>query len=133
MKHTYDLAYDPPIPVLQIRLFTPEWSLYTPLLSAIVDTGADATLVPLPYLHEIEASVEGQSGLRSQWGERRIVNLYLVDLEVEEITLPSVWVVGDDRSEEVVLGRNVINRLKILLDGPAATSELINPSTRKYL
>ena len=89
-----------------------------------MDTGADGTLVPIKYLREIEASVEGQVGLRSQWGERRIVNLYLTD--VEQTILQSVWVVDDDIGEEVVLGRNVLNRLRLFLNGPSFSSELLD-------
>jgi len=32
--------------------------------------------------------------------------------------LPGIYVVRDELSEEVVLGRNVSNRLRLLLDGP---------------
>jgi predicted aspartyl protease len=118
MKRAYNNQYVPPVPVLQVRLSTPEWELKTELLVGIVDTGADGTLVPVEYLQQIQASVEGHSGLRSQWGERRSVNLYLVDVEIEGLILPGIWVVGDDLSDEIVLGRNVLNRLRIFLDGP---------------
>lgn len=126
MKQIYDHSYTPPVPVLQVRFSTPEWELQTDLLLAIVDTGADGTLVPVEQLKQIKASVEGQSGLRSQWGERRVVSLYLVDIEIEDLTLPGVWVVGDEIGAEIVLGRNVLNRLQLLLDGPAEITKIVN-------
>lgn len=55
--------------------------------------------------------------MRSQWGERRRVLLYLVDVKIGEITLPGIEVVGDELSTEIVLGRDVLNRLRVLLDG----------------
>ncbi len=124
MKYAYDEFYFPAIPILQIRLSTPEWNLQTTDLPAIVDTGADATLVPLKYLLDIEATIGGRNRLRSQWGERREVNLYLVDLEIEQAILPGIWVIGDELSDEVILGRNVLNRLRLLLDGPAGKTTL---------
>jgi hypothetical protein len=57
--------------------------------------------------------------MRSQWGERRQVLLYLVDVLIGEITLPDIEVIGDELSDEIILGRDVLNRLRILLDGPA--------------
>jgi predicted aspartyl protease len=126
MKQSYNQDYFPPIPVLQVRFSTPEWDLRTETLEAVVDTGADGTLVPVKYLQQIEASIEGHSGLRSQWGERRVVNLYLVDIEIEGLTLPGMWVVGDGVSDEIVLGRNVLNRLQLLLDGLTNTTEVLN-------
>jgi hypothetical protein len=62
--------------------------------------------------------------LRSQWGERRAVFLYLVDLQIGELTLPGIYVVGDELGEEIVLGRNVLNQLRLLLDGPAGLTQL---------
>ncbi len=59
MKQIYDREHLPPMPVLQIRLVTPEWELRTEPLQAIVDTGADGTLVPIKYLRHIKASVGG--------------------------------------------------------------------------
>jgi hypothetical protein len=125
MKQSYNQDYSPPIPILEVRISTPEWELYTELLQAIVDTGADGTLVPIEHLQKIEASIEGQCGLRSQWGERQLVNLYLVDVEVGQLTLPGLWVVGDEVGDEVVLGRNVLNHLRLLLDGPAETIDTL--------
>jgi len=126
MTHLYNADYDPPIPVVNVRFSTPAWSLYTDSLQAIIDTGADGTLAPIKYLQAIEAIAEGQLGLRSQWGERRIVNMYLVDTEIEGVTLQSIWVIGDDQSDEVIIGRNVLNRLKLLLDGPMLLSEILD-------
>ncbi len=63
--------------------------------------------------------------MRSQWGERRRVYLYLVDLQLETLTLPGIYVVGDDQGDEVVLGRDVLNRLRVLLDGPRRVSQVL--------
>jgi hypothetical protein len=37
---------------------------------------------------------------------------------VSELTLSGIHVVGDELGDETVLGRNVLNRLRLLLDGP---------------
>ncbi len=86
-------------------------------VNAIIDTGADATIVPVRYLRQIAARRSFEATIRSQWGERRRVYLYLVDLQLETLTLPGIYVVGDDQGDEVVLGRDVLNRLRVLLDG----------------
>jgi len=48
----------------------------------------------------------------------------LVDIEANGMTLPGMLVVGDDTGDEVVLGRNVLNRLHLALDGPAQVAEV---------
>ena len=72
--YAYDSAYDPPIPVCHVTLMLPTTDRRVEL-SAIVDTGADGTIVPIRYLRRIEARRAFEAGLRSQWGERRTVYL----------------------------------------------------------
>ncbi|MBN1659448.1 MAG: hypothetical protein JXA93_13675 [Anaerolineae bacterium] len=89
-----------------------------------MDTGADGTLVPQYYLDGIGARPVMETGLCSQWGERRVVYLYLVSVRIGDIELPGTYVVGDEQSDEIVIGRNVLNELKIWLDGPQAVSRI---------
>jgi hypothetical protein len=47
------------------------------------------------------------------------VRTYLVDVEVGPFTLPGIEIVGDEAADEILLGRDVLNKLRVLLDGPA--------------
>ena len=49
---------------------------------------------------------------------------YLVNLRIRDINLPGIYVVGDDRANDIVIGRNVLNQLKIRLNGPEQVIEL---------
>ena len=119
----YDQAYDPAAPVCQVTLSVSSTGRLASMM-AMIDTGADASIVPVSYLRQIVARRAFEASLRSQWGERRRVYLYLVDLHLENLTLPGVYVVGDDQGDEVVLGRDVLNRLRLLLDGPKQVAQL---------
>jgi len=48
----------------------------------------------------------------------------VVDLELDGLRLPSIFVVGDEQGDEIVLGRNVLNKLRLFLDGPANLTEI---------
>ncbi|MFQ5859514.1 MAG: hypothetical protein ACE5LU_28280 [Anaerolineae bacterium] len=39
--------------------------------------------------------------------------------------LPGISAVGDDQGDEIILGRNVLNQLRLLLDGPANITEVL--------
>jgi predicted aspartyl protease len=91
---------------------------------AIVDTGADSTLIPQSLLDEIGAPFSDEARLRSHWGEWRNVSLFTIDLGVEGLRLPGVEVIGDEQDQEIIVGRNVLNRLRLLLDGPAGRIEI---------
>lgn len=114
----YDAAYEPAMPVCRVTIVSAATGRRV-TADAIMDTGADATIVPISMLRPIGARRVFETGLRSQWGERRSVFLYLVDLEINGVTLPAVYVAGDEVGREVVLGRNALNKLVVTLDGPA--------------
>ena len=120
----YNAQCDPPLPVCDIVLTVPATGLRA-TLTATIDTGADGTIVPIRFLRQIGARRAFEASLRSQWGERRVVFLYLVDLQTGGITLPGLYVVGDELGEEAILGRNALNRLRLLLDGPAALTRIL--------
>jgi predicted aspartyl protease len=93
-------------------------------IEAVIDTGADATIIPVRHLRQIGARPTFEGHLRSQWGERREVFLYLVDLRIGGLLLPSSFVVGDDQGDETILGRDVLNKLDIRLKGPKRLTEI---------
>jgi predicted aspartyl protease len=119
MRFNYAPAYTPPAPIVELWLGVPEMTPAIGPLVALIDTGADGTLVPAHYLRAISSLAPvDRKWLRSQWGEPRLVRLYLVDIELAGVRLPDIEVVADPVGNEVVLGRNVLNRLRIVLDGP---------------
>jgi hypothetical protein len=120
----YSRNYFPPAPTVDLTLITAAEFLRIGPLQAIVDSGADGTIVPIHYLEEIQAPPTVEMVIRSQWGERRNVLLYLIDLQIGDLTLPGVEVVGDELSEEVVLGRDILNLLRVVLDGPREVVEV---------
>ncbi|HZY41555.1 MAG TPA: hypothetical protein VFF59_06105, partial [Anaerolineae bacterium] len=126
----YSSTLFPPAPVLELRLSAPRETAYEVVLSALIDTGADFTLVPLDWLLRINAPESRSANVRGLWSEQRQVTTYLVDLHLEIGVLPGIEVVGVDHEEgedlEIVIGRNVLNQLILLLDGPHQQIDLLN-------
>ncbi|MFP4395561.1 MAG: hypothetical protein ACLFTI_09885 [Anaerolineales bacterium] len=126
MNYEYDVNYTPPAPTLGLYLSVPERDTTLGPLSGIIDTGADGTLIPTVYLKELRASPIDDAWVRGQWDEWRSVLMYMVDVRVGTTTVPGLHVVGDVRGDEIVLGRNYLNRLRLLLNGPAAITQLLD-------
>ena len=124
MKFAYNTDYVPPAPHLEIRLAVPDEAFRMTPLAVLVDTGADATIVPLRYIEPLGVQIDNRKTLRSQWGERRIVDVYLLDVQVGDLRLPLIEIIGDERGTEAILGRSVLNRLTMVLDGPKQTLEI---------
>ena len=113
------------MPVLEIRLGYPEESLSLGPYTAIVDTAADGTIIPIQLVERLEAPFVDDVRLSSQWGEWHKARMFTVDIGIGSLCLPAVEVVGDERGSEIILGRNVLNRLRLLLDGPAAVTRVL--------
>lgn len=100
--------------------------------SALLDSGADATLVPTSLATQMGIAEGRRIAIRSHFGERRFARMYMISLRVEGILLPSIYVVGD-AGDEIILGRDVLNKLPLFLDGPSHQTDLLDDATAKRL
>jgi predicted aspartyl protease len=126
MKFPYNNVSQPPIPMIEISLSLPGGDHKTDTLYAILDTGADGSLVPQSYIETLSATYVDEVMLRSQWGEWRAAAMYLIDVHIGDRTLPGVYIVGDEMGSDIILGRNVLNSLRLLLDRPARQVEVLD-------
>ena len=123
-----------PVPVLGVRfLRLAESSSATHVYQAIIDTGADMTVAPADILRDLHAQAVQETNLVSQWGDRHPVVLYLVDVEVDGHRFPGVLVAGDEDAGEIILGRNLLNMLPLLLDGPRQQTRLLDGAQIRHL
>ncbi|MCB0084399.1 MAG: retroviral-like aspartic protease family protein [Caldilineaceae bacterium] len=118
-------------PSLPTTIHRDSGEIISPQLPALVDTGADATLVPARYLRNQQLNVLQLANIRSYWGEPRTVTIYLVSLTVGGEHLPGNDVVADETGDEIILGPNVLNRLILLLDGIQRQTDLLTRRPRR--
>ena len=118
MAFPYSARYQPPMPAVEIALGAPEADYSLGPLPAILDTGADITVVPQEYLIQLDAPIVAGGYLRSPWGERQSVKIYEINLRIQGHALKHVEVASEPGGREVLLGRNVLNSLNLQLDGP---------------
>lgn len=122
MSYTeYTSAYFPPAPILDVVLVAQPQGNRSDAVAGFVDTGA--SIVPLYLLKQIGARYVTEQRVRSYFGEARDVRTYLVDVVIDDITLPAIEVVGDT-VDETLIGRDILNRLRIVLDGPRQKIEV---------
>ncbi|MEM7533852.1 MAG: aspartyl protease family protein [Chloroflexota bacterium] len=119
-KHNYSSHYFPPAPVLSVHLVVLEESVRIGPYDALIDTGSDGTFVPTFLVEELDLPVEYMTNVRSHLNERLIsVSVHKVDILLyDTIKLPSIDVVAHDEDDEIILGRNLLNKIHLYLDGP---------------
>lgn len=119
----YDTNYIPAMPTIEIRIGR---ALRNPTLelTALVDSGADGTIIPVSHLKRLQARKAGKTWMTGTTGERAQVDLYQVSLQFGPYRQGRLEVVGDTRNDEVILGRDVLNHLIVTLNGLAHVVEV---------
>lgn len=113
----------PPAPILNIRLGQIEEPPSERVFQALVDTGSDFSLAPRRFLVDLEIPEYEVATVRGLWGPRQQAMMYIVDIHLEDRVIPAVEIVGVPdggsafENEEIILGRNVLNKLILLLEG----------------
>lgn len=126
-------GYPFPMPTLTVRFGRLAEAPDTNAYAGVVDTGADMTIAPADILVDLEAQALQETNLISQWGDVHPVTLYLVDVEVEGQLFPGVMVAGDPTTDEIILGRNLLNQMPLFLDGPLQQTRLVADSDLRRL
>lgn len=133
MSTAYSQQFVPSAPILPVMFGLPgEKPAFGPY-DVLIDSGADISIVPKHLLVRWGIPSRVEASLRGQWGERRSVHLYVVDLQIGELLLPAVYVAGDEEGDEIILGRNVLNQLPLFLDGPTQVCEVVQDVAAKRL
>lgn len=126
-RFTYDRSLEPPAPVVPVRISGPggEDAVVTPML---VDTGADCTLVSVAIARQLGlpridvVTVSGVGGARKQ------ASVHAAVVELGELRLVIRAVAF---AEETILGRDVLNQIRVVLDGPGLEISVARRSNRK--
>jgi predicted aspartyl protease len=121
--HDYDASYEPAMPIVEFSISVLRGQEGIKL-SALIDSGADATAVPIRYLDQIGALPVETRWLRSATGERHRVQLYEIYLQIGNYG-QYVFVVGDTFSDEAIIGCDILNHYVVTLDGPASVVEIV--------
>ena len=125
--YKYDVSKPIPAPVLELELGNPVTGkrLRKP---GKVDSGADLLIIPSDVVDELELK---QRGIELVSGYRR--NLppeetpaYYVDVEIADFLFRRVRAIESFRPDALI-GRNVLNKLRVVLDGKNLTFEVSEP------
>ena len=116
--------YSPPAPVLPIEISAPGHAQSGRTVIALIDSGADATLVPIDVLEEIGARPIGYATLIGLGSESWLAEVYIINVCAGPHILYAIRALAMPTGSGSVLGRDVLNHLTITLNGPAGAAEL---------
>jgi len=107
------------MPVVEIALLSPLPEVSPVELIAIVDSGADASLMPIDSLQNAGALYVQTRRMRGITGTAVTVDTFLTAVQIGPLVVRGIKVVAMPVGSEVILGRDVLNELEVTLHGPA--------------
>jgi predicted aspartyl protease len=124
VSEPYDRSYYPPAPVVEVQLGPPGEPFALGPIRALVDTGADACVLPSQIVERLGLPVDSQQYLSSPGGVRQHADVYILDVGIAGVRIPGIEVAAVDSYLDAIIGRIVLNKLTIVLDGPRQMFEL---------
>ena len=120
----YDTSFQPPAPVLPVVVRNPYIRAEPYSCLAILDTGAEISAIPRDAVVALRLA-EAQRVIAGSWdGSRSEVSTFVVQLEFAEGVVPLLEVAAAERATALI-GRDLLNAWRLLLDGPALDFEIL--------
>lgn len=121
--YDYDHAVLPSQPTVDIEI-RPTRGDRSIELKALVDSGADVTLIPQRHLQAINARSSDFINVTGMLGIQQRFDTYRIVLRLAAFATRLTVIAGHD-PDLIVIGRDVLNYLRITLNGPATTTEIL--------
>jgi predicted aspartyl protease len=126
MKVSYDTSLFPPAPFLPVRLASLVERSEIVTVQAKLDTGADLTAIPTAVIERLQLMPAGEIEVEGYDSRRATIQAYDVNLQIDQLNVTGLLVIAL-AEDYVLLGRDVLNRLQVMLDGPALMTEILTP------
>lgn len=122
--YLYAGTYEPPAPVVEIGVRGPDSDSREVRLTALIDSGAHVSMLPIQALQAVTAKHLETRYIRGITGARQAVETYLALIQIGEHMILTTETIALVRGRDAILGRDVLNRLVITLDGLSQTVEI---------
>jgi predicted aspartyl protease len=91
-----------------------------------IDSGADITVIPIDWAERLALLPSSVVKVRSYYGREEEVETYFIRMEFSGFQFPLIEVLVSNR-KDVLIGRDVLNRLRAELDGKKLELKLTDP------
>jgi hypothetical protein len=124
MRYTYNRQIEPPAPFIHVSLKCLETGKSVDNLPALIDTAADRTVFP-GHLVDLLSLVPLEELLVAGLGGHVVsASAYKLELTVRTFLPQKAVLIAHSDEPYILLGRDVLNRHRLLLNGPELVLEI---------
>jgi predicted aspartyl protease len=124
IRYQYVANFSPPAPFVQITLRSPTGGNVAGVIPGQIDSAADRTVIPGRFVDELQLASVRQILVEGLGGAVHSLDAYIVLIQIHDLQPIAVEIVAHAGESFVLLGRDVLNHLRIVLDGPKQVLEI---------
>lgn len=124
IRYSYLAQIHPPAPFVYVSLRNPVTGVEQHNIPAQLDTAADRTLLPADVVQALALTQSGTIPIGGVGGTIQAMPCYLVEVIIHDLPVQTVEVVASAGESWILLGRDVLNAFRVLLDGPGLSLEI---------
>ena len=124
IRYRYAQHLGPPAPFVNLTLTCPQTRSRVADLPAQIDTGADRTVLPGRVVLQLGLVEDGRLLFQGFAAEVVELPIFLVEVHIHDLPPIMVRAALGEHEPHILLGRDVLNSHRILLDGPQLALEI---------
>ena len=124
IRFSYLSQLQPPAPFVYVTLRNPVTGAEQRDVPAQLDCAADRTLLPESIAQALALQPIGMISIGGVGGTVQSMPSFAVEVSIQALASVTVEVVASPGESWVLLGRDVLNRHRVLLDGPQLALEI---------
>jgi predicted aspartyl protease len=124
IHYGYNQQVTPPAPFVHVTIRCVETGREVSDFPAQIDTAADRTVVPMAIIEDLGVVPLDELPVSGIGGQVLLLSTFRVQLSLRRFTGWTIEVLAHPQEPFVLLGRDILNRYRILLDGPQLALEI---------
>ena len=124
IRYRYNRQIAPPAPFIHVTLRCVETDKEINELPAQLDTAADRTVLPGNCVEELGLLPLDELPIEGFGGQVFLLRTYRVQLSIHQSLPVMIEAIAHAQEPFVLLGRDVLNQYRLLLDGPQLLLEI---------
>jgi hypothetical protein len=123
-RYRYNQQVSPPAPFVHVTLSSRETGRQLVDLPAQLDSAADRTVIPGAVVEQLGLVPLDELPVSGFGGQVFLVPTFRLELQLRNFAPLVVEVLGHQEEPVILLGRDVMNKYRIVLDGPGLALEM---------